>query len=369
MSASTRNVGVAVHLAGRMTDHVFGFLGPATAALAAIGMQQVVVLVDTPQYEHLLPLFDPSVRVVRSPDSPSAWRRWRALAQAFREATQREDLRAVHVHGFVPLLLCACALTGRARRAVPLYYSPHGSRALGARRLLARPALWAARLAFLPATEHPIASVEAEALRLHAALGQPVRLLETPVDHAFFALRQPEHATARIVGSGRIDDARSADPVAQMAVLLGDEALRLRFDWIGPVDAVSKTRLQAAGVTVHAVTRIDERAQHLAGAWVYVAPGVSLGFPLHLAEAMAAGIACVAIDSPMHRSLLREGETGLLCRDVDELMRQVARLLDEPQLRQTLSRAARRDARQRFAQARFRDELLAAYDLERQSAT
>src|SRR6058998_3797048 len=101
--------GVAVHLAGRMTDLVFGFLRPATAALAASGVKQVIVLIDAPEYRHLLPQFDSAVQLVLSPDEGSAWRRWQRLAQVFRGATERDDLRAVHLHGFVPLLVCACA--------------------------------------------------------------------------------------------------------------------------------------------------------------------------------------------------------------------------------------------------------------------
>ena len=81
---------------------------------------------------------------------------------------------------------------------------------------------------------------------------------------------------------------------------------------------------------------------------------------------MAAGLPCVALDSPMHRSLLRHGETGSLSADGEDMLRQVARLLDEPELRTTLGRAARREAEQRFAQSRFREELLAAYEVERQ---
>ena len=357
--------GAAVHLAGRMTDHVFGFLGPATAALAASGVEQVVVLIDAPEYRHLLPLFDPAVKLLLSPDERSALRRWQRLAQAFRGATRRADLRAVHLHGFLPLMVCACAMTGSARRDVPVYYSPHGSKALSALRLLTRPAVWATRAAFLPTAEHPIASVSAEASSLKAMVGHPVALVETPVDPAFFALERGEDEAPLVVGSGRIGTPRSAELVVQMAVLMGGDELRLRFDWIGPVDAVSAMRLKAAGVEVHAVTRIDERAQRLSAAWIYVAPGLSLGFPLHLAEAMAAGLPCVAIDSPMHRSLLRHGDTGLLCSDGEDMLRQVARLVDDRALRIAMGRNARREAEQRFAQARFRDELLAAYEMER----
>ena len=105
---------------------------------------------------------------------------------------------------------------------------------------------------------------------------------------------------------------------------------------------------------------------YVSSGWLYVAHGRARGFPLHLAEAMAAGLPCVAIDSPMHRSLLRHGDTGLLCSDGEDMLRQVARLVDDRDLRAAMGRAARREAEQRFVQARFRDELLAAYDVERQ---
>jgi len=323
------------------------------------------VLIDAPEYRHLLPQFAPVVQLVLSSGDGSAWQRWKRLARAFRDATQRDDLRVVHLHGFLPLLECACAMSGRARRDVPVYYSPHGSKALSALHMITRPALWATRTAFLPTAERPIASVSAEASTLKSLLGHPVAVVETPVDAVFFALERREADTPLLVTSGRIESPRSAELVVQMAVLLGGDELRLSFDWIGPVDAVSAMRLKAAGVGVHAVTSIDERAQRLGPGWLYVAHGRARGFPLHLAEAMAAGLPCVAIDSPMHRSLLRHGDTGLLCSDGEDMLRQVARLVDDRELRASLGRAARREAEQRFVHARFRDELLAAYEVER----
>jgi len=354
--------GVVVHLAGRMTDLVFGFLGPATAALAATGVKQVVVMIDAPQFRHLLSQFDARVEIVPLPDDRLAPRRWRRLARAFGSTVERDDLRAVHLHGFVPWLVCA--FSAGARRDVPLYYSPHGSKSLDAARLFTRPALWATRAAFVPLVERSIASIAAEASTLQALLGHPVAVLEPPVDRRFFAQRRREAPAPLIVTSGRIEDPRSAEQVLQMAVLLGGEELRLSFNWIGPVDAVSAVRLKAAGVGVAGVTGIAERAARLAAGWVYVAHGRSRGFPLHVAEAMAAGLPCVAIDSPMHRSVLSHGQTGMLCSDGEDMLRHVARLVDDGELRRRLGRAARREAEQRFAASRFREQVLAAYEVE-----
>jgi len=337
---------------------VFGFLGPATAALAASGVHQVVVLVDAPEYRHLLLRFDDAVELVAAPVGQTPWQRWRALGHAFRAQLQREDLRAVHLHGLAPLALALPLLRGR----VPMYFSPHGSRSLAALRVLSAPALWAARMGVVPSAQRAIASVSAEAPALNA-MGRQIAVVETPVDDAFFTVPRRESRVPLVLTSGRIEDPRRAELFVRMAVLLGDEELHLSFNWIGPVDAVSATRLATAGVGVFPVTQPDERALRLSGGWVYVAHGRSRGFPLHLAEAMAAGMPCVAIDSPMHRSLLDHGHTGFLCSDEDDVLRQVARLVDDRALRRTIGRAARREAASRFAQQRFREELLAAYDV------
>jgi glycosyltransferase involved in cell wall biosynthesis len=350
--------GTVVHLTGRMTDLVFGFLGPATATLAASGVKQVVVLTDAPEFRHLLPRFDESVELVLAPAERHPWRRWQQLASAFAHAIRRDDLRAVHLHGVLPLAVALPLLRGR----VPLYFSPHGSKSLGALRVLSRPLLWAARIGVAPSAQRAIASVSAEAPALNA-VGREIAVVETPVEDVFFKAERRESRQPLVVTSGRIEDPRRAELVVQMAVLLGGEDLRLSFNWIGPVDAVSAARLATARVGVFPVTQPDERALRLSSGWVYVAHGRSRGFPLHLAEAMAAGLPCVAIDSPMHRSLLRHGETGFLCENDDDVLRHVAELVDNRVLRRTMGRAARREAERRFAQERFRDELLAAYDV------
>jgi len=116
-----------------------------------------------------------------------------------------------------------------------------------------------------------------------------------------------------------------------------------------------------AGVPVDTIS--EEQASRLSSGWLYVALGGNRGFPLCLAEAMAAGLPCVAIDSPFHRDIVRHGETGYLCRSQTEVIDRIAQLIDTPRLRQRMGRAARTVARERFSEASFRDAVLSAYQL------
>ncbi|MFF0743019.1 glycosyltransferase [Streptomyces sp. NPDC004111] len=86
----------------------------------------------------------------------------------------------------------------------------------------------------------------------------------------------------------------------------------------------------------------------LAESAVFVLPSRQEGFPLAPLEAMAAGLPCVAFDvSPGVRELVTDGVDGLLARpgNVDELARQLARLLTDRELRERLGDAAREKAR------------------------
>ena len=82
----------------------------------------------------------------------------------------------------------------------------------------------------------------------------------------------------------------------------------------------------------------------LMGTGILALPSLTEGFPLALAEAMACGVACVASDcSSGVRALVDDGRTGLIARrgDAVHLARQIARLMDSPDLRRRLGLAAR----------------------------
>lgn len=335
-------------LAGRRVVHVVGRLGTRgaeelaamTAVLTSRGVPQSVVMFDDRRRRAALPPLDPDVRVVLA--GGPRWRMPRALLQALHDEVSRERIAAVHAHGPLPCLVGIFAARFLDLPA-PLRVSFHRAPIL---HLFERTVtmLWRA-VAPPPAV---------------AQQGIPVRTewTEPAVNDVFF---EAAHREARrpLVVSGSVDiDPRDAARFVQLAVLL--ESSGLAFNWVGPTDAASAAQFAAAGVG-HFDARVDrERAAHLRQAWLYVDLGGSAAAAQRLAEAMAAGVPCVAWHSGQ-RQLLEHDHTGLLCDSQEGLLEDVARLVDSADLRQRLGSAAREEALKRFTPAQRSEALIAAY--------
>ena len=146
------------------------------------------------------------------------------------------------------------------------------------------------------------------------------------LDEAFIAESRRESRHPLIVsGADHVMRAPEADLIGQLAVLLNDGDARIAFNWLGRVDDASRARLRAAGVGVFDGVEGAARASKLATGWVYLATGGASGFARHLAEAMAAGVPCVAFDCAAHRALIRDGQTGFLCAHERALVEAVER--------------------------------------------
>jgi hypothetical protein len=340
--------GKVLHVVGRLTDEVFSFLGPATHALARSGHEQAIVMIDAAHCRHHLVGLHESVELVLTPSLRNPIARWQAVLQACRRSMAGGRLHAVHLHGVLPALVGVCAMRAEGV-ATPMLYSPHGSRSLGLMRAIG--ALASLRLVPMlrGARGTAVVSLPRETVALERWTA--VELVESPVSDAFFAMARRE------------ESARSVERFAQLAVLLGGEALRISFNWIGSVDEVSRLRLTAASVGVFDVSADAETAARLSAGWAYVAPGGTRGFPLLLIQAMASGLPCVALDSEPHREVIRDGETGFLCETEGDMIARIAMLIDDPALRGRLGAAARAEAKRRFDESTFGARLLAAYAL------
>ncbi|WP_083748810.1 glycosyltransferase [Pelomonas sp. KK5] len=350
--------GRVVHVLGTLTDEVFSFLGPAAQAVARSGREQSVVMIDLAEHRHHMARLHESAELVLVPSERNPFKQWSALHQGCCTAMARGPLHAVHLHGLMPALVGAQAVRAVHAHGAPVFFSPHGSVVLGklrsAERLL--------RALISTARSSAIVNVPQESRVFEDWASS--ELVESPVAEVFFTRPRREARHPLVITGGRSQSPRSAELMAQLAVLLGGSDLRIGFNWIGSVDAVSKVRLNAAGVSIFEIDGDADCAARLGPGWVYVAPGPTRGFPLFLAEAMAAGLPSVAFDCVQHRELIEDGESGFLCKTQHEMIDRIAALIDDATLRHRIGQAAQATARRRFGESQFGEKILAAYALE-----
>jgi hypothetical protein len=355
-----------LHVVGAVTDEIASLLGPLTSTLAARSVAQSIVLIDRSGCRHNLAALSGAVELVLVPESHSALSLWLALARAVQTSYEANQPDAMHLHG-VRAWLATAGVLRRRSRDIPVYFSPHSSRLLTA--LLTKP-LPVARLLrpILPSNQH-IAIVNL-AEELSTLPSWPRRyLIESPVDPALLGLVRNESRHPLVIAGGRGQDRSSASRVAQLAVLMSGRDDSPAFNWMGPVDAESSRRLDAAGVGVFEGSSDAELAMRLTSGWIYHAPGGVRGFPIDLVNAMAAGLPVVAFDSVEHREVIRHGESGLLYRSQRDAIEQLSTLLGRADERRRLGQAAREICVQRFGHERFEDRVLRAYGIATPDAT
>lgn len=356
-----RAEGPVVHLVHRLNESIFGFIGPATEALARAGLAQCIVLVDDDEASRLMPRLPRDAELVTVPDARDPLRLNKDLGDAFRGVLQRVPPRAVHLHGFTALTVGG-VIARREAAGAEVFFSPHLLRALGPESPLLRalPGGWLGRTRLLDGQRMIVNRLE-EAYTLHQLTHEPMQVVESAVAPAYFDATTAESRHPLIVTGSHRDDRRGVELFAQLAVLLSGGELRLSFNWIGRLGPASAARLKAANVGYFETADDAEIASRLASGWLFLAPGDSPGFPAFLARAMAMGLPCVAMTSPEHTDLLRDRETGFLSGNDVEAMERIARLIDEPLLRRQIGQAARREAQSRFSPESFRGSLYAAY--------
>lgn len=370
--------GLTVHVVGRITAPVQGFLLPAIRALQAMGKAQALVFVDGAQGGLPQGLLPGDVLLVPVADSPGMLRRAGALHAGLGEFADGHAVAALHLHGLLPGFAGLRWLHGRAQQTrhlggdagpqapMRVYFSPHASRALEGNTLVRTLLAWMLRAGFGRSAQRAIVNLQPEA-RLVAPFGRlPVTVIGNPVPQIFFET-QPKEARRPLLLSCCLDPhglSAAVDQFARLAVLLNGDELGISFNWVGRAEGSAAATLKAANVGCFDDTSDEGRARRLASAWIYVAPTAERGFPVRLVEALAVGLPCVALDTPAHRSVLDDGVTGWLCADLCGLLQRIAELVDSPELRRRMGDAARRAALDRFSEAVFQRELQRSVDVD-----
>lgn len=158
----------------------------------------------------------------------------------------------------------------------------------------------------------------------------------------------PEKREALIVNVGSIGRLKNQIALVRIFDGLDDEEAywELLFIGDGPDRAVleSSARSASSASRICLIGEVQDVAAYLDRAAIFAFTSLSEGFPNALAEAMAAGCACISYDCVTGPAeLIEHGVNGFLVEPGNEVeySRLLQRLKDEPELRAQFSRNAR----------------------------
>ncbi|MGF6637586.1 glycosyltransferase involved in cell wall biosynthesis [Paraburkholderia sp. MM5496-R1] len=141
----------------------------------------------------------------------------------------------------------------------------------------------------------------------------------------------------------------------------------VEFVWIGDGDADLRRTLEDAGVRVTGwLTRADVIAA-VAQADIYLSTASWEGMPISLIEAMTLGTPVVASDCPGNIDTIRHNSTGVLYRTAAEATSLIRKMIAEDKFREGLLRRAQEEARNRFSEDRFFNNIALLYSAQLRS--
>lgn len=201
---------------------------------------------------------------------------------------------------------------------------------------------------------------------------------DVPADEMWQAGRADPN---RLLFVGRFDRLKGGDTVVEAFARLAADRPQLRLTFVGPDRGLLGSNGAACGLAAFADRCLPDarrRAQlEILGylpapqvatlrrqAFVTIVASRYETFPNVALEPLATGCPLVATAVGGVPEMVRDGETGLLCRPDDpaDMARQVGRLLDDPGLAAALGRAAARDVEQRFSPRVVARQALAFYE-------
>ena len=291
--------------------------------------------------------------------------RIRALEEELAALVVERSLYALHLHGAVACLLGSRALRGSMLRA----------RLPGTTRLLFSPQLgdfgsWKGALVgrLLKAELAPLhggvlIASPGEAHVLSRLLERSAEVLPPAVDPVFFQVQRQDGGRPAVLTGGA--GAEAVDGVSRLAVLLNGRQDRVPIAWIGPIARPGRAQLQAAGVRVCEGDDEAGAARLLSGATAYLHLSRATAQLRALAQAMAAGVPCLATDTLAHRAMIRHGETGYICAGDLDFVEKLIVLMRDPAERERIGQAARAEAGRIFTLRHFETARLRAYGFHR----
>ncbi len=190
------------------------------------------------------------------------------------------------------------------------------------------------------------------------------------VDPRVFTPRPGEPDVFTIACTGGLVFGKGQTILLAAVAKLRNRGRELRLDLVGdgPARRAMETeavRLNvASAVTFHGSINQDRVREILSSASVFVLPSFAEGVPVSLMEAMAMEIPCIGTYAGGIPELIRSGEDGILIAPSDSgaLAAAIEQLMDDPDLRQRLGKAARRKVAKEYNLAANAERLLSIFE-------
>jgi glycosyltransferase involved in cell wall biosynthesis len=290
-----------------------------------------------------------------------------SLVRQVRAALDRFDPTVVVAHGSEPLKYLVPAMAGRRR---PLVYYAIGTYSGGDRGIQRR--LWR----YLCSRANLVAAEGDE------VLDECVTQLGVPSGRAALAPngRDPDlfHPPSNdesgpgpveaplVIFVGALTSGKRPDLFIEVVARLRAQGVPLRAELFGdgPLRHALPATAEPAGVELRG-SRSDVADQmRRADVLVFCSRPAGEGMPGVLIEAGLSGLPVVATAVPGVRTIVKDGETGLVVgvEDLDAMTTATARVLEDAQLRSAMGRAARQRCVQRFSLAAVGDRWLSLLD-------
>jgi glycosyltransferase involved in cell wall biosynthesis len=242
----------------------------------------------------------------------------------------------------------------RRRIGAPLVTTAH----IGTLRYLGRPLRWAAGAyektagRFILSRSQRIIAVSASVRHHLVELGVAPDKVEVVANGVDLSRFQPSDSTSDATGSaplvlfvGRLMANKGPHIMLEALSLLHDEGVAFRALFIGdgPLRPALERQSRVAGLDDRVIFagHVDDPANLMRTAHVFVRPSLTEGMPLTVLEAMASRICVVASDIPGNRDLIQDGENGLLVgpKSASRLAQALRHVLQDADLRRRLARA------------------------------
>lgn len=275
------------------------------------------------------------------------------LVEAMLLARELRRRRIVHLHNHFGDSSCTVAMLASTVSGIPYSFTLHGSAIFFEARTWRLDAKLD-RAAFVVTISHFTRSQA-------AMFAEPETMDRVHIVHCGVEperLEKVAHAGQgrRLVFVGRIVEQKGLGVLfdAMKALLPDRHGLHLTVVGDGP----HRQRLADRAATMGLADRVDfvgARSQHevvriLAGADVFVIPSYAEGVPVVVMEALGTGLPVVATFVGGMAELVEDGVNGFLVRpgDPDQLADRLARLVDDPELRDRFGRAGRARVAEEF---------------------